>query len=87
MLDESTSAAEAMTMARAIVSPDGAKKSFFVADDCHPQTIAVVVARAEPLGISVKVGPTSQIDLSSNDSSESYCNTRRPMGASSTTPM
>ena len=46
MLDESTAAAEAMNMARAIASPDGSKKKFFVAADCHPQTIAVVLARA-----------------------------------------
>jgi len=67
MLDESTAAGEAMSMARAIASPDGAKKSFFVADDCHPQTIAIVQARAEPLGISVHVGSPSKMDLSSND--------------------
>ena len=29
---------------------------FFVAGDCHPQTIEVVRTRAEPLGIEVKVG-------------------------------
>ncbi len=29
---------------------------FFVASDCHPQTIEVVRTRAEPLGIEVKVG-------------------------------
>src|SRR5437868_5352009 len=38
LLDEATAAAEAMTMLHA-VSGEGA---FFVADDCHPQTIAVV---------------------------------------------
>jgi glycine dehydrogenase len=67
MLDESTAAGEAMSMARAIASPDSAKKSFFVADDCHPQTIAVVTARAEPLGITVHVGPSSKADFASND--------------------
>jgi glycine dehydrogenase len=67
MLDESTAAGEAMSMARAIASPDGAKKSFFVADDCHPQTIAVVTARAEPLGITVHVGKTAEVDFSGHD--------------------
>ena len=47
LLDESTAAAEAMAMAHA-VKGGGA---FFVADDCHPQTIAVLRTRAIPLGI------------------------------------
>src|SRR6266404_2421668 len=44
MLDEATSAAEAMTLCHAAV-PD--RKTFFVADNCHPQTIAVVQTRAK----------------------------------------
>src|SRR6059036_92454 len=51
MLDEATSAAEAMTLCHAAV-PD--RKTFFVADDCHPETIEVVRTRAKPLGIEVK---------------------------------
>jgi len=60
MLDESTAAAEAMTLLRRA----GKSKSngFFVDADCHPQTIAVVQTRAEPLGIDVTVGDPS-IDL------------------------
>ncbi len=57
MLDEATSAAEAMTLCHAAV-PD--RKRFFVADNCHPQTIAVVQTRAKPLGIEVKVGDFSK---------------------------
>ncbi len=30
--------------------------TFFVDADCHPQTIAVVQTRANPLGIEVVVG-------------------------------
>jgi glycine dehydrogenase len=67
MLDESTAAGEAMSMAHAIASPDNAKKSFFVAEDCHPQTIALVQARAEPLGFKVQVGSADSIDFASND--------------------
>src|ERR1700736_160943 len=52
MLDEATSAAEAMTLCHAAV-PD--RKAFFVAEDCHPETIEVVRTRAKPLGIEVKV--------------------------------
>src|SRR2546428_2725635 len=51
MLDEASAAAEAMTLCHAAV-PD--RKTFFVADDCHPETIEVVRTRAKPLGIEVK---------------------------------
>jgi len=52
LLDESTAAAEAMAMAREIKAGD----VFFVADDCHPQTIELLLTRAEPLGIRIIVG-------------------------------
>ncbi|MBT8215062.1 MAG: glycine dehydrogenase (aminomethyl-transferring), partial [Acidimicrobiia bacterium] len=54
MLDEGTAAAEAMTMLRRVSKADGS--AFFVADDIHPQTLAVIQTRAEPLGIDVVVG-------------------------------
>ncbi len=53
LLDESTAAAEAMAMAHAIKGGG----AFFVADDCHPQTIALLRTRAEPLGIRLIIGP------------------------------
>ena len=52
LLDEATAAAEAMQLAHAL-SPD--RTTFLVAADCHPQTIAVVQARARARGISVRV--------------------------------
>src|SRR5438270_9390625 len=52
MLDEATSAAEAMTLCHAAV-PD--RKTFFLADNCHPETIEVLRTRAKPLGIEVKI--------------------------------
>jgi len=61
MLDEGTAAAEAMTMARRATKTTA--ESFFVDIDCHPQTIAVVETRAEPLGIKVLVGnPSTDLD-------------------------
>ena len=57
MLDEATAAAEAMTLCHAVV-PN--RKTFFVANNCHPQTIAVVQTRAKPLGIKIKIGDYSQ---------------------------
>ncbi len=57
LLDEATAAAEAMSLCHA-VAPD--RKAFFVADNCHPQTIAVVQTRAKPLGIEIKIGDYSR---------------------------
>jgi glycine dehydrogenase len=54
LLDEATAAAEAMTMARRVAQSPA--QSFFVDRDCHPQSIAVVRTRAEPLGWSIVVG-------------------------------
>ncbi|MEM1156560.1 MAG: glycine dehydrogenase, partial [Pseudomonadota bacterium] len=55
MLDEGTSAAEAMTLLRR-VNKRNRSPLFLVAEDCHPQTIAVVKTRAEALDIEVLVG-------------------------------
>jgi glycine dehydrogenase len=52
LLDEATAAAEAMTLCHAVAFN---RKTFFVADNCHPQTIEVVRTRAKPLGIEVKI--------------------------------
>ncbi|MFO7565442.1 MAG: aminomethyl-transferring glycine dehydrogenase [Enhygromyxa sp.] len=61
LLDEATAAAEAMHMAFEIAK--GKRKVFFVSDRCHPQTLAVVRTRAEPLGIEVRVGDPSATEL------------------------
>jgi glycine dehydrogenase len=52
MLDEGTSAAEAMTLLQRV----GKSKSklFYVAKDVLPQTLEVIATRAEPLGIEVR---------------------------------
>ena len=52
MLDESTAAAEAMTLARrsSKLSDDAV---FLIEEHVHPQTKAVVITRAKPLGITV----------------------------------
>jgi glycine dehydrogenase len=65
LLDEATAAAEAMSMSVAITRHK--KNSFFVAEDCHPQTIAVVETRAKPLEIDLTVGPVQSIDFDSGD--------------------
>src|SRR5712692_2007999 len=52
LLDEATAAAEAMALCRAVASY---RRTFFVADNCHPQTIEVVRTRAKPLGVEIKI--------------------------------
>ncbi len=57
LLDEGTAAAEAMHMCVA-----ASKRSvFWVQVETHPQTIAVMATRAEPLAIDLKVGTTADI--------------------------
>jgi glycine dehydrogenase len=53
LLDEATAAAEAMTMCRRQVR--GGADTFLVDADVHPQTLAVLETRAEPLGVKVQV--------------------------------
>jgi len=54
LLDEASAAAEAMTMARR--SSKSKAQAFFIDENCHPQNIAVIQTRAEPLGIKTVVG-------------------------------
>src|SRR5437868_9814421 len=63
LLDEATAAAEAMSLCHAAVAgvgDHGRKKTFFVANNCHPQTIAVVQTRAKPLSIEIKIDDYSR---------------------------
>jgi len=65
LLDEATAAAEAMAMCFAIARGRGeGRQAFFVSDDCHPQTIAVLRTRAEPLGLTIRTGTTASVDYS-----------------------
>ncbi|MCB1000989.1 MAG: aminomethyl-transferring glycine dehydrogenase [Acidimicrobiales bacterium] len=60
LLDEGTAAAEAMTMARRLSKQ--ASDRFVVHHDTHPQTIAVLATRAEPIGIELVVGDVDEVD-------------------------
>jgi len=55
LLDEATAAAEAMILCHGLPGREN-RNVFFVSDACHPQTIAVVQTRADPLAIEVAVG-------------------------------
>jgi glycine cleavage system P protein (glycine dehydrogenase) len=61
LLDEATAAAEAMALAER--AAQSKSKSFFVDAEVHPQTLAVLRTRAEPLGWSLIVGdPLTDLD-------------------------
>jgi glycine dehydrogenase len=54
LLDEATAAAEAMALAAHVTKSKAT--TFFIDEDCLPQTIAVARTRAEPLGWTIAVG-------------------------------
>ncbi len=56
LLDEGTAAAEAMQLAHAVTRTKQLGDAFFVDHGVHPQTLAVLTTRAEPLGIELVVG-------------------------------
>ena len=66
LLDEATAAAEAMTLCRR-ASRAAAGAAFVIDADCHPQTVAVVETRAEPLGIAVVVRDVARDGLPEGD--------------------
>ncbi|HEY3698691.1 MAG TPA: aminomethyl-transferring glycine dehydrogenase [Spongiibacteraceae bacterium] len=68
LLDEGTAAAEAMTLCLRVnkeaqrMNKKSRSERFFIADDCHPQTIAVVKTRAHHLGFETVIGdPASDL--------------------------
>src|SRR6202012_408790 len=61
LLDEATAAAEAMALAER--AAQAKTKSFFVDHDVHPQTLALLRTRAEPLGGTLVTGdPLTDLD-------------------------
>ena len=54
LLDEATSAAEAMALSKRIAKSKS--NTFFVDEQCFSQTINVLKTRAKPLGIDIKIG-------------------------------
>jgi len=67
LLDEATSASEAMIMfynSRSRSDVKEGKNKFFISENTFPQTIEVVQGRAKNLGIELVIGNTEQIDLS-----------------------
>ena len=69
LLDESTAAAEAMSLLFAIRERDQKKNNinkFFVSDTILPQTLSLLQTRANPIGIQLVVGNENDFDFSSD---------------------
>ena len=89
LLDESTAAAEAMSM---IFAASRKKPKFFVDDRVHPQTLAVVETRAAGLGVTVVTGDYASfafdkdvcgalVQYPATDGSAAWSNRRPPPGS------
>ncbi|MFM6913501.1 MAG: glycine dehydrogenase (aminomethyl-transferring), partial [Aquirufa sp.] len=64
LLDEGTAAAEAMTMLYGQRPAErNTAETLFVSSLCLPQTIDLLMTRAEPIGIEIEVGDHTKIDL------------------------
>jgi glycine dehydrogenase len=55
LLDEATAAAEAMTMLHRVHAKRAAANVFLAVDTCFPQTLELLTARAEPLGLELRI--------------------------------
>ena len=62
LLDEATAAAEAMALCFH-ARPQAAGGLFLLSDGCHPQTIAVVRARARAVGAEIEVSSEEEFDF------------------------
>lgn len=69
LLDESTAAAEAMSLLFAVRERDQKKNNvnkFFVSDAILPQTISLLQTRSTPIGIELVIGDEASFDFSSD---------------------
>ena len=69
LLDESTAAAEAMSLLFAVRERDQKKagiNKFFVSDEILPQTLSLLQTRANPIGVELVVGTAESFDFSSD---------------------
>jgi glycine dehydrogenase len=61
LLDEATAAAEAMTMLHRVHAKRAQANVFLAVDTCFPQTLELLAARAEPLGLELRIVSLDQL--------------------------
>ena len=69
LLDESTAAAEAMSLLFAVRERDQKKagvSKFFVSDTILPQTLSLLQTRATPIGVELVIGKEAEFDFSTD---------------------
>ena len=69
LLDESTAAAEAMSLLYSVRTRDQKKNNsvkFFVSDDIFPQTLSLLKTRSKPLGIELVIDNFENVNLDSS---------------------
>ncbi|MDO6597818.1 aminomethyl-transferring glycine dehydrogenase [Oceanihabitans sp. 2_MG-2023] len=69
LLDESTAAAEAMSLLFAVRERDQKKagiNKFFVSENILPQTLSLLQTRANPIGVELVIGDENTFDFSSD---------------------
>ena len=69
LLDESTAAAEAMSLLFAVRERDQKKagvSKFFVSDAILPQTLSLLQTRATPIGVELVIGKETEFDFSTD---------------------
>ena len=82
LLDEATAAGEAMTLLHRVSPKKPAGGGvFLVSDRVFPQTLAVLQSRAEPLGITLQVGPPDTWRSTPRRCSARSCSTRTTTAA------
>lgn len=67
LLDEGTAAAEAMTMLKTGNKKKRKATKFFADENCHPQTLALLKTRSEPMGLKLEIGSWEKADLTDPD--------------------
>lgn len=65
LLDEGTAAAESIHMFHSMKGKDQGDK-FFVSSSIYPQTLDVLITRAEPIGVELVIGEPDTIELDSS---------------------
>src|SRR5690554_4625896 len=65
LLDEGTAAAEAISMLfdRRKGKKRKSSSTYFISQNCHPQTLSVIRSRMEPLDINLKIGDPDELDV------------------------
>src|SRR5690349_18134190 len=72
LLDEATAAAEAMTMLHRVHAKRTQANVVLAAETCFPQTLELLAARAEPLGLQLRIVPVAEMTFDGPDAGKIF---------------